>query len=240
MCTVTYVPSNDGYYLVSNRDEKHTRKKALLPAEYILDGATVIFPKDADAGGTWIVLKENGDSLCLLNGAFENFMDTGQYKLSRGKIVVQIAAAFDMLTAFHSVSFADTAPFTLIMINNSKLWECRWDGEAKHYNLKDEHTAHIWSSATLYDAEQQKLRQQWFIKWLTENPSVCLYQLFHFHKNTGAGDPKIDLVMNRNGELYTVSITGIVANSSSRLMQYIDLRHNDSTTIGFATEREYV
>ena len=240
MCTVTYVPSSDGYYLVSNRDEKHTRKRALLPAEYSLDGTTVIFPKDADAGGTWIVLKENGDSLCLLNGAFTNFIDTGLYTVSRGKIVLQIAAAFDMLAAFQSLSFTESAPFTLIMINNSKLWECRWDGETKHYNLKDEYSGHIWSSATLYDAEQRKLRQQWFKKWLTENPSTCLYSLFHFHKNTGEGNPEIDLVMNRDGKLFTVSITGIAVNSSGSLMQYIEIKNNDSATIGFSPKRAYL
>ena len=240
MCTVTYMPTNDGYYLVSNRDEKHTRKKALLPAEYSLDGTTVIFPKDADAGGTWIILKENGDSLCLLNGAFTNFIDTGQYTVSRGKIVLQIAAAFDMLTAFQSLCFADSAPFTLIMIYDSKLWECRWDGEKKYCKLIDETTAHIWSSATLYNDEQQQLRQQWFKTWLLQNTVPSLKSLFHFHKNTGEGNPEIDLVINRGDKLFTVSITGIVANSSARLMQYIDLINHDSTTIGFATEREYI
>ncbi len=240
MCTVTYVPCTDGYFLTSNRDEKHTRKKAIPPVEYYLENNTVIFPKDADAGGTWIILKENGDSLCLLNGAFENFTDTMQYTLSRGNIVLQIAAVLDMLAAFQSTSLTHTAPFTLIMINNSKLWECRWDGEKKHYKLLDESIAHIWSSATLYDHEQQKLRQRWFKKWLTQNPSACLYKLFHFHKNTGEGNPEIDLVMNRDNKLFTVSITGIVVNSSARLMQYIDLKNNDSTTIGFSTEREYI
>ncbi len=240
MCTVTYVPSNDGYYLVSNRDEKHTRKKALLPAEYSFEGTKIIFPKDADAGGTWIILKENGNSLCLLNGAFTNFIDTGQYTLSRGKIVLQIAAAFDMLTAFQSLCFADSAPFTLIMIYDSKLWECRWDGEKKYYKLIDETTAHIWSSATLYNNEQQQLRQQWFTTWFTQNAFPSLNSLLHFHKNTGEGNPEIDLVINREDKLFTVSITGIVANSSARLMQYIDLINHDSTTIGFATEREYI
>jgi hypothetical protein len=240
MCTVTYIPSNDGYYLVSNRDEKHTRKKACLPAQYYLDGATVIFPKDADAGGTWIILKENGDSLCLLNGAFTNFVDEGQYTVSRGKIVLEVAAAFDMLASFQSLHFTKTAPFTLIMINNSKLWECRWDGEKKYCNLLDEHAAHIWSSATLYNAEQQKTRQQWFKKWIAESPSACLYKLFDFHKNTGEGNPEFDLVMNRNDKLFTVSITGIAVNSSAHLMQYIDLINNDSTTIGFSSKREYI
>ncbi len=131
-------------------------------------------------------------------------------------------------------------PFTLIMIHNSRLWECRWDGQKKYHKLLDESIAHIWSSATLYDNGQQKLRQLWFKKWLTQNPSACLYKLFHFHKNTGEGNPEIDLVMNRADKLFTVSITGIAVNSSARLMQYIDLQNNDSTTIGFSTEREYI
>jgi Transport and Golgi organisation 2 len=239
MCTVSYVPTNNGYYLTSNRDEKFTRKKALLPVEYTTGGVKLIFPKDGDAGGTWIALKENGDSLCLLNGAFENFTDTGMYTVSRGKIVLQIAAAFDMAAAFNNAVLMQTAPFTLIIVTHAKLFECRWDGQKKHCTLLDNSQPQIWSSATLYDSMQRKKRSNWFTKWISVNPNPSLYLLFHFHKNGGDGCIENDLVMNRNDKLYTVSITGIAVNPEECIMQYIDLKDNTSTTTSFTYKEEF-
>ncbi len=57
MCTVTYLPSANGFYLTSNRDEKSTRPAALPPAVYFLNGSKIIYPKDAQGCGTWIALK---------------------------------------------------------------------------------------------------------------------------------------------------------------------------------------
>ena len=125
-------------------------------------------------------------------------------------------------------------------VMNTELADLRKIGEKKYYKQIDETTAHIWSSATLYNDEQQQLRQQWFKTWFIQNTVPSFKSLFHFHKNTGEGNPEIDLVINRGDKLFTVSITGIVANSSARFMQYIDLINHDSTTIGFATEREYL
>jgi hypothetical protein len=47
MCTVSFIPIKDKYFITSNRDEKYTRKKALSPALYNYDGHKMIFPKDA-------------------------------------------------------------------------------------------------------------------------------------------------------------------------------------------------
>ncbi len=234
MCTVTYIPSATGYYLTSNRDEKITRKTAVLPAEYTEGDIKLIYPKDADAGGTWIVLKENGDSLCLLNGAFDNFIDAGQYTVSRGKTVLQIAAAYNMVQAFTETDFLQTAPFTLILVNDSKLFECRWDRLQKFCKVLDDAQPHIWSSATLYDKAQQQLRKNWFAVWLKNNTVPSWYEIYNFHKNTGDGNAEYNLVMNRNGKLFTVSITGIAVHPAACLMQYADLKNNQNVTTAFS------
>jgi hypothetical protein len=237
MCTVTYVPSSAGYFLTSNRDEKNTRAKALLPAQYNLDGVQLIFPKDGDAGGTWIVLKENGDSLCLLNGAFESFIDTGLYKISRGKIVTEIALAHNLIHAFQHISLTETAPFTLIVVNEKQLFECRWDGEKKHCKTLDNSYSHIWSSATLYNEVQQVKRKYWFEEWQKNNTKPSQKNLFNFHTNTGDGDANDNLIMNRNEKYFTVSITGICVNNNDYLMHYQDIIYNECNTTGFAYER---
>jgi hypothetical protein len=239
MCTVSFVPTNNGYFLTSNRDEKHSRSKALLPKKYNFNYTILLFPKDADAGGTWITLKENGDALCLLNGAFNSYVHTNKYTISRGKILVQIACTHNMVDAFTEIDLHKTAPFTLLLITNYKLVECRWDGNKKYCKQLDESIPHIWSSATLYNKEQQQKRENWFTKWLAKNPNPSLYNLFNFHKNTGDGDVENDLVINRNNLLFTVSITGISVNTEECLMQYVDLITNDNNTIAFTYEQAF-
>jgi hypothetical protein len=239
MCTVTYVPVKQGYFLTSNRDEKHTRSKALYPQQYFINNASLLFPKDADAGGTWIVLKENGDSLCLLNGAFENYEHTNKYTLSRGQVVLQIASSITMIDNFDEIDLINTAPFTLIIVSNGKLYECRWDREKKHCKSLDDTTSHIWSSATLYDYSQQQKRKRWFDEWSKENKQPGMYNLFHFHKNTGDGDIENDLIMNRNNKLFTVSITGISVTNNDCLMQYIDVITNEHSTVTFKSEEAF-
>lgn len=232
MCTVTYIPSSFGYLLASNRDEKQSRKKALKPAGYLLGDHKVFYPKDAEAGGTWIVLKENGDSLCLLNGAFQTFENSARFTVSRGQIVLQIAATAAMPGTFDDLDLQQVAPFTLIMIFNKRLFECRWDSEKKHFKELNKLQPHIWSSATLYDDLLQKKRQSWFEDWLTEHPAPDLDTLLDFHLNTGEGDSNHDLVMNRNNFLLTVSVTGIEVSDAGCQMRYMDLVNHDSTTIG--------
>jgi hypothetical protein len=237
MCTVTYVPSPSGYFLTSNRDEKNTRAKALAPATYIINDVALIFPKDGDKGGTWITLKENGDSLCLLNGAFENFTDTGNYKISRGTVVLQIASANNLIDFFCEINLLETAPFTLIIVSDKKLFECRWDGEKKYCKQLDNDISHIWSSATLYDTYQQNKRLIWFEQWHISNPTPSQKDLFNFHKNTGDGNVEDNLIMNRNNNYFTVSITGIAVNNDECLMQYEDIINHERNNITFAYER---
>ncbi len=239
MCTVTYVPTNNGYFLTSNRDEKHSRSKALLPNKYSFDNTVLLFPKDADAGGTWITLKENGDSLCLLNGGFDTYVHTEKYTQSRGLILLQIACTHNMVDAFNEINVQKTAPFTLVIVTNFTLVECRWDGTKKTCTPLNAASPHIWSSATLYNKDQQQKRKHWFTNWLTQNETPTLYNLFNFHKNTGDGDIENDLVINRNNILFTVSITGIVVDTEKCSMQYIDLVTNESNTIAYNYEQAF-
>jgi hypothetical protein len=236
MCTVTYIPTSKGYLLTSNRDEKQTRSSALAPNAYAINDISIIYPKDPNAGGTWITLKENGDSLCLLNGAFTNFIDTGLYTVSRGQIVLQIIGEKNLLSAFSNIELKATAPFTLIVVQDFNIYECRWDGQKKYFKALHKDQSYIWSSATLYDDAMQAKRKNWFEKWLTKQAMITQKSIVAFHKNTGDGDIENDLVMNRNNTLFTVSITSIEVDEDAFTMQYNDIIHDSNTTVRFANE----
>jgi Transport and Golgi organisation 2 len=230
------MPASNGYFLTSNRDEKSTRSIAVEPKEYTFKNTNIIFPKDPDASGTWIVLKENGDSLCLLNGAFTNFEDTKNYKKSRGQVVVEIATAQNIIDAFRYMDLNGIAPFTLILLENKMLCECRWDGALKYMNPLDNLLPHIWSSATLYNEEQTDLRRKWFSKFLQNNTNIQQEDIISFHKNTGDDNEEINLVMNRNNKYLTVSVTSIAVQQDEMKMQYENLLSNNTYQVKFAKE----
>src|SRR5438046_6139107 len=66
MCTVSFLPKAQGFYLAMNRDEKFTRPAALPPAIVDLADRRAIFPREPE-GGTWIAANDAGVCLALIN-----------------------------------------------------------------------------------------------------------------------------------------------------------------------------
>ena len=225
MCTVTFIPVKDKYYITSNRDEKFIRKQAIPPEMYFDKGSRIVFPKDADAGGTWIALHENGNAAVLLNGAFEKHISLPPYRKSRGIIFLEIFRADMPVHYFIHMDLQGIEPFTMIIFNNC-LYECRWDGTKKHCRQLKKHRPYIWSSSTLYEETVVKKRDQWFAAFLNRNPHPTQEDIFKFHQFTGDGDIQNDLRMNRNDLLSTVSVTGIALESNLCRMNYLDLKNN--------------
>nr|WP_295921829.1 NRDE family protein [uncultured Dyadobacter sp.] len=181
MCTVTYIPTGNGVLLASNRDERTDRAPATPPATYMAGNQRLIYPKDAQAGGTWIALKEEHSAAVLLNGAFENHIRKPGYRRSRGLIMLDIIGAREPSTFFRDVSLDGIEPFTLILLTYGILRRCTWDGDRKHVRDLDPGKAHIWSSATLYGPDDQKERQLMLEKWLSGCPEPTTETLLDFH-----------------------------------------------------------
>lgn len=237
MCTVTYIPSGTAVYLTSNRDEKPTRSKALTPQITMLkNGEQFLFPQDPDGGGSWIGLKANGDAAVLLNGAFVAHLPKPPYKKSRGLIFLQVIQSTEPLQAFRQLNLCGIEPFTAVLFINKKLHECRWDGADKFEKELNPKAAYIWSSATLYDREMQLLRQVWFDEFLRRNPQPDGEGVLHFHRYGGNGDPAIDIQMNRQGKVKTVSITSLFISNAERRLSYFDVLHNTKATQSFFGE----
>jgi len=224
MCTVSFVPAKDGFFITSNRDEKSWRKQALPPAVYFHENAHVIYPKDAEAGGTWIAMKQNGDAAVLLNGAFEKHEAAPPYRKSRGVIFLEIVSDAQPVQKFKSLSLEGIEPFTLILFCNGNLQENRWNGTQKFSRKLDNNSPHIWSSATLYDSAVVRKREQWFAEWLNKNPHPSQENILEFHQFGGDGDAGNDLHMNRDGIMLTVSVTGISLQQDKSMMRYLDMK----------------
>lgn len=221
MCTVTYLPINkDEFILTSNRDVPYTREKALKPKKYIGNGIELYYPKDGEAGGSWIGLSSNNRVLCLLNGGFVNHISKEQYKKSRGKIVIELLKCGQIKIELNEINLINIEPFTLIIVDwndNLELLEFVWDGEKKHLKQLQQ-KPYIWSSSTLYTDEIKKMRVEWFRDWQNNNV-FTRKNILKFHHQAGVGNKKIDVLMKRQ-KGGTVSITCIVKDEIGVSMDY--------------------
>lgn len=226
MCTVSYIPSKDKIFITSNRDEKISRKKALEPTYYLYNGFKLICPKDEEAGGTWIGLKENGDAAVLLNGAFIKHEPNPPYRESRGIIFLEILATKYPSFSFSKINLKGIEPFTFILFEKNCLYQFRWDGTEKFCKNLFAGRPYIWSSSTLYDGLVIKKREHWFSKFLNKCPNPTQQDILNFHRFSGDGDKENDLQMQRENIYSTVSISSILLTADRGSLKYLDLIDN--------------
>lgn len=223
MCTVTFVPQKDqGFILTSNRDEQASRSPQNITSTTHY-GQQMLFPKDKEAGGTWVAVSDQNRVVCLLNGAFDFHQRTPPYRKSRGIMVLECFEYDSLFDFAGSYNFKGLEPFTFVLIDQGQLAELRWDGTKKHYKKLDSAQLYIWSSATLYDTKTRKRREAWFEEWKKTPKNYNLSSILDFHKNAGDGDPWNDVIMNRLGIVQTVSITNVISDQNGIAMHYHDL-----------------
>lgn len=240
MCTVTFIPSKEQVWLSANRDEKSLRSPALPPAVYQLGSGHVLFPRDRDAGGTWIAAHENGNSIVFLNGAWVAHRPQPPYRKSRGLVLLDLIAAIAPVTSFNSINLDNIEPFTAVIRDARRLYECRWDGEKKYCRELDASVPHIWSSVTLYSPDIISKRKSWFERWLQQHPHPAQNDIMHFHQFTGDGDTGNDLMMNRQGQVFTVSITSLALTPQYASMLYFDLKNGQQSRQELIFEKSMV
>ncbi|CAN5421818.1 NRDE family protein [soil metagenome] len=225
MCTVTYLPTEDGYILTSNRDEwpgRPTSKPTLHNGQNRLK---LLYPADGIAGGSWIAVSNTGATACMLNGAFELHVRNSPYRRSRGLVLLD-AFEYERFEDFvQQYNFNQIEPFTLLFLIGGQLQELRWEGTQTHYRLPEPNKPHIWASATLYTPEYIAKRTIWFEEWLLSHPVYEPQSIMEFHHTGGEGDKYNDIIMNREGMVQTVSITCVV-----RRNHYLDMFYEDLLT----------
>jgi hypothetical protein len=229
MCVLTFIPiENKGFILTSNRDEAVSRKLAIPPQKYYVNGHQVFFPKDPQGNGTWIGSDSNF-TLCLLNGGLEKHISRPPYRQSRGKVILDFYKYLNVQNFFNEYDFSDIEPFTLVILEASEglnLYEIRWTGGDKILKNIAADKPQIWSSVTLYSPEIIRQREKWFSDFIQQNPVVSSENILNFHHFGGEGDSHHTIKMNRENLLKTISITQLQINEEQFLIRYEDLSIN--------------
>lgn len=236
MCTVTFLPSKHalGYILTSSRDEKTSRPNAIIPQKYTIAGQTLFFPKDKLAGGTWLATSLNNFTLCLLNGAFVKHQSAPPYRMSRGLMLLDFFKYNDVHTFISTYDFTHIENFTLVIVdsnNGVNLYELRWDGSELHFDVKDAHEPHIWSSCTLYTDEAIANRKIWFEEFIYTQANWSKESIINFHKSAGDGSFENSIMMNRNNIVKTVSITCVENTEDNYTIQYLDTESTQTSAL---------
>lgn len=224
MCTVTFIPFADTYYITSNRDESPLRKSKGLTSVHPPDKHVVHFPLDEESGGSWIAMADSGKVGCLLNGAFEPFISNPPYRQSRGRVVLDAVMELDTEAFLAYYHLDGIAPFTLLLYEDKKFIQVIWDGAEKIVSALAL-TPQIWSSVTLYPEHVRKARKDLFDQWISRQQSISRESIISFHQMQ-PGDPVNDFVMNRNEIVKTLSITSVALHPTSASLLHYDLDNN--------------
>jgi uncharacterized protein with NRDE domain len=227
MCTVSFVCTNDKVIITSNRDEKIIRPSAIPPRNYKLNGKNLIYPKDPKAGGTWYVLNENGTVLVLLNGADEKHQVRLSYRKSRGLIVLEMISSISPKEFWNEIDLDNIEPFTLVLFQEQQLFQLRWNGVEKSSVSLEIDKNYVWSSSTLYSKDIREQRSNWFYSFLDANSEITEDRMLHFHRYTETDNNEHGLVINRNNELKTLSITQAVIEKNKVVLRHLDLIANE-------------
>ncbi len=240
MCTVSYYSNPSETIITSNRDEKTERPKALSPKVYKHKGTYIFYPKDPLAGGTWFVVKFNGDVIVLLNGAKQTHAKNPPYRKSRGLVILEIAIENNILNAWFRINLMDIEPFTLVLYSNAELHQLRWNGVKKSEKSLDHNGSYIWSSSTLYTETTIKNRERWFREFLNNTNRITNKDLLKFHTETNLYDKENGLVINRNDHYKTKNISQCVITKTGYRFIHEDLIKNKTSNFNMTYNENFL
>jgi uncharacterized protein with NRDE domain len=183
----------------------------------------LFFPKDPKAGGTWYAVDDSINVLVLLNGAEEKHQWNPPYSRSRGLIVLDLFGSESAINSWETIDLENVEPFTIVLFQDQQLYQLRWNGNEKSTLKLDTNENHIWSSSTLYAKEIREQRAQRFSTFLDTTPEVTFEEIFRFHRYTEAENSQHGLIINRNDQLKTLSITQSVIEQNKITVMHHDL-----------------
>ncbi|MEM8527897.1 MAG: NRDE family protein [Bacteroidota bacterium] len=232
MCTVSFYQDEHRTIITSNRDEHIDRPTATIPVKKRIDGDWFYAPIDPQSQGTWFGVKQDGSIFVLLNGAEKKHRYQPPYRKSRGLILLEIISATNLVEVWNTMNLEQIEPFTVIAYANNKLAQLRWDGSLKSNCPLDTKEVHIWSSATLYNADIAQKRKTWLRQFLEKNSkNIGGAKLLHFHIHTKKEDTENGLVINRKNSLLTKNITQCVLQNKRFTLTHLDLINKEETTL---------
>ena len=234
MCTLSFVPTKDGYYAAMNRDERLTRSQALPPSTFRSGDLLAIYPFE-DGGGTWIACNQHGVTLALLNWNLA-VSKTLSKQRSRGTLIPELIgeSTLDEVTRSPGqMTFDGLLPFRLIGIfqNHQQIFECRWDGVSLSVLSFPWEPRH-WFSSGASDEMAERIRgEACRVAWLEQDAgSLPWLRALHSSHDLAAGPFSVCAHRQDAG---TVSYSEIVFDAHRASFRYVDSSPCRNSACGF-------
>jgi hypothetical protein len=235
MCTVSIVPYDAGFRVMSNRDECRDRAIALEPRMESLACRSAIMPIDPVGGGSWIGVNDRGLLAALLNRSPERFavnphgnagsaVQVSRDLTSRGAIVRQALACDSVDAALESTRSLDAMrfrPFRLIVAQKDRIALVAGDG--RELVRAQSVLAHpcMFTASSLGDLLVDTPRRRLFECLMhPANDRRSAQSLFHHHQWADKRD--ISVLMERD-DAATVSRTTVDVYQSGIVLEYESL-----------------
>jgi hypothetical protein len=219
MCSVSFLPRDDGYDLAMNRDESRQRV-AGLPPEIRVERQRRILAPSEPGGGTWIGVNEFANTLALVNW-YSKKRTPASVPLSRGEVVRRLLpfeSLQDLRIELMAFDLGPVQPFRLISVScpEKNLTEWQWDGH-KLEEVPCDWERHHWFSSAYDETQAERIRQATCdqVRALDSFSDLCCFHASH-HPEPGP----FSLCMHRP-DASTVSFTGVSVRSAMAEMRYV-------------------
>jgi hypothetical protein len=222
MCTLTFIPTDDGYLAGMNRDELLTRPTALAPKIEQRNGLQIVCPTET-SGGTWIACNDRAILLALLNWNDVDGAATLEKTQTRGVVIPQLISESGLPAVgapYGRIRLDGMLPFRLIGIFQEEraVAEWRWDGHRKSMFEFPWARKH-WFSSSLSDASAESGRGGTCEKaWSSKAAGTKLW-LRALHASHEPAPGAFSLCVHRP-DAATVSFTEITSRRDTLSMEY--------------------
>jgi Transport and Golgi organisation 2 len=221
MCTVSFLPKEQGFYLAMNRDEKLDRFAGQLPTIVNLAGRRAIFPSEPD-GGTWIAANDAGICLALINWHRVE-REPKRDLISRGQVVRELAAKSsreEIAEALAELPLNRLRPFRLIAIIplEKSVMEWRWDLERLSMRRHPWKLRH-WFSSGFDESKAERERDRVCKAVRNKKSAGRLDWLRRLHRSHLPERGPFSICMHRS-DAATVSYTEVAVSRERATMRY--------------------
>ena len=220
MCSVTFLPREEGFVLAMNRDELISRVPALPPRVHQRGDLAVLCPSEP-SGGTWIGVNSAGLAFSLLNWHSQPDR-TGEDLISRGEVVRALLSGRSSSAAaaiLKELPLRRMNPFRLISVSLPERLLAEWRSGSEVLTSKVcPWQRHHWFSSGFDEAKAIQVRRGVCGQFSGDLEDLATLRKLHASHLPIAGP--FSLCMHRE-DAATVSYTEISVRDHMASMSYV-------------------
>lgn len=230
MCTLSWKTIDDGYVLMFNRDEQHSRAPALPPELGQCGDVMFLAPIDPQHGGTWLLVNDSGVSIALLNHYPEWRPSYRVNAPSRGLLPVACAdcpGVDAVVSRVLSIVPTPYAPFRLVAVDLTGAAQVTWDGRTLTSSGLPLPGGML-TSSSLRSQEIEQARRDTFEHLVGAIEAATVAQLAQFHHHTAADGAKGIRMSRADACTHSITKVTVSAGAGAAAMNYEALIPADS------------